>query len=88
MLFYGKFLIILSGLCIFCHSRVFPLKERKVNPVTSFICTILLEVALMERLTIKERMEYIVRVLRWEDRQAIGKALRIIRRNIKKRLPC
>ena len=29
----------------------------KVNPVASLICTILLEVASMERLTIKERME-------------------------------
>ena len=31
--------------------------EGKVNPVASLICTILLEVAAMERLTIKERME-------------------------------
>ncbi len=31
--------------------------DGKVNPVTSLICTILLEVASMERLTIKERME-------------------------------
>lgn len=30
--------------------------DGKVNPVTSLICTILLEVASMERLTIKERM--------------------------------
>lgn len=29
----------------------------KVNPVASLICTILLEIAAMERLTIKERME-------------------------------
>lgn len=29
----------------------------KVNPITSLICTILLEIASMERLTIKERME-------------------------------
>lgn len=29
----------------------------KVNPVTSLICTILLEISSMERLTIKERME-------------------------------
>ncbi|MBQ5679153.1 MAG: recombinase family protein [Rikenellaceae bacterium] len=29
----------------------------KVNPIASLICTILLEVAAMERLTIKERME-------------------------------
>lgn len=29
----------------------------KVNPVASLICTILLEIASMERLTIKERME-------------------------------
>lgn len=32
------------------------LKEGKVNPVASLICTILLEVAQMERLTIIERM--------------------------------
>lgn len=32
------------------------LTEGKVNPVASLICTILLEVASMERLTIKERM--------------------------------
>ena len=31
--------------------------EGSVNPVASLICTILLEVAAMERLTIKERME-------------------------------
>ena len=31
--------------------------EERVNPVASLICTILLEVAAMERLTIKERME-------------------------------
>ena len=31
--------------------------EGRVNPVASLICTILLEVAAMERLTIKERME-------------------------------
>ena len=31
--------------------------EGRVNPVASLICTILLEVASMERLTIKERME-------------------------------
>ena len=30
--------------------------EERVNPVASLICTILLEVAAMERLTIKERM--------------------------------
>ena len=32
-------------------------EDRKVNPVASLICTILLEIASMERLTIKERME-------------------------------
>lgn len=31
-------------------------REGRVNPVASLICTILLEVAAMERLTIKERM--------------------------------
>ena len=31
--------------------------DGKVNPIASLICTILLEVASMERLTIKERME-------------------------------
>ena len=30
--------------------------DGKVNPVASLICTILLEIASMERLTIKERM--------------------------------
>lgn len=30
--------------------------EGRVNPVASLICTILLEIAQMERLTIKERM--------------------------------
>ena len=29
----------------------------KINPITNLICTILLEIASMERLTIKERME-------------------------------
>ncbi len=33
------------------------LTDGKVNPVASLICTILLEIASMERLTIKERME-------------------------------
>ena len=33
------------------------LNDGKVNPVASLICTILLEIASMERLTIKERME-------------------------------
>ncbi len=33
------------------------LNGGKVNPVASLICTILLEIASMERLTIKERME-------------------------------
>ena len=32
------------------------LVDGKVNPVASLICTILLEIASMERLTIKERM--------------------------------
>ena len=32
-------------------------EDGKVNPVASLICTILLEIASMERLTIKERME-------------------------------
>ena len=32
------------------------LTDGKVNPVASLICTILLEIASMERLTIKERM--------------------------------
>jgi DNA invertase Pin-like site-specific DNA recombinase len=31
-------------------------KDGSVNPITSLICTILLEIASMERLTIKERM--------------------------------
>lgn len=33
------------------------LTDGKVNPVASLICTILLEIASMERLTIRERME-------------------------------
>lgn len=33
------------------------LNDGKVNPVASLICTILLEIASMERLTIRERME-------------------------------
>lgn len=33
------------------------LSDGKVNPVASLICTILLEIASMERLTIRERME-------------------------------
>lgn len=32
-------------------------EKGKVNPIASLICTILLEIASMERLTIKERME-------------------------------
>lgn len=37
------------------HNTLNP--DGKVNPVASLICTILLEIASMERLTIKERME-------------------------------
>ncbi len=45
------------------------LTDGKVNPVTSLICTILLEIASMERLTIKEHMtsgrnQYIARCRR------------------------
>ena len=44
-------------------------EEGKVNPVASLICTILLEIVSMERLTIKERMasgrdQYIARCRR------------------------
>jgi len=93
MLFYEKFLIFLSRLCIFCHSKVFPLKERKVNLVTSLICTIQLEVASMERLSIKERIasgQYIYKCRRegikmGRPANSQKKTLRIIKRNIKKR---
>ena len=44
--------------------------EGRVNPVASLICTILLEVAAMERLTIKERMasgrDQYIEKCRWE----------------------
>lgn len=46
-----------NGICL--HVKNYNLEtitNGKVNPVTSLICTILLEVASMERLTIAERM--------------------------------
>ena len=48
-----------NGVCL--HIKNYNLntltEDGKVNPVASLICTILLEIASMERLTIKERME-------------------------------
>ena len=48
-----------KGVCL--HIKNYNLntltENGKVNPIASLICTILLEIASMERLTIKERME-------------------------------
>ena len=48
-----------NGVCL--HIKNYNLntltEDGKVNPIASLICTILLEIASMERLTIKERME-------------------------------
>ena len=47
-----------NGVCLYIKNyNLETLTDGKVNPVTSLICTILLEIAQMERSTIKERME-------------------------------
>ena len=47
-----------NGICLFVKNyQLETITDGKVNPVASLICTILLEIASMERLTIKERME-------------------------------
>ena len=47
-----------NGVCLFIKNyNLETITNGKVNPVTSLICTILLEIAQMERLTIVERME-------------------------------
>lgn len=46
-----------NGISLFVRNyNLETLTDGKVNPVASLICTILLEIASMERLTIKERM--------------------------------
>ena len=46
------------GICLFVKNyNLETFINGKINPVASLICTILLEIAQMERLTIKERME-------------------------------
>ncbi len=46
-----------KGICLFVKNyNLETLSNGKINPVASLICTILLEVAQMERLTIAERM--------------------------------
>lgn len=45
------------GICLFVKNyNLETIINGKINPVASLICTILLEIAQMERLTIKERM--------------------------------
>lgn len=47
-----------NGVCLFIKNyNLETLTDGKVNPVTSLICTILIEIAQMERLTIRDRME-------------------------------
>ena len=47
-----------NGVCLFIKNyNLETITNGKINPVTSLICTILLEIAQMERLTIAERME-------------------------------
>lgn len=47
-----------NGVCLFIKNyNLETLTDGKVNPVASLICTILLEIGQMERMTIKERME-------------------------------
>lgn len=46
-----------KGICLFVKNyNLETIVEGKINPITSLICTILLEIAQMERLTIRERM--------------------------------
>ena len=46
-----------KGICLYIKNyNLETLVDGKVNPVASLICTILLEIASMERLTIKERI--------------------------------
>lgn len=46
-----------NGICLFVKNyQLETITDGKVNPVASLICTFLLEIASMERLTIKERM--------------------------------
>lgn len=47
-----------NGVCLFIKNyNLETMVNGKINPVASLICTILLEIAQMERLTIAERME-------------------------------
>lgn len=46
------------GICLFVKNyNLETIVNGKINPIASLICTILLEIAQMERLTIRERME-------------------------------
>ena len=46
-----------KGICLYIKNyNLETIVDGKINPVASLICTILLEIASMERLTIKERM--------------------------------
>lgn len=46
-----------NGVCLFIKNyNLETIQDGKINPVASLICTILLEIAQMERLTIAERM--------------------------------
>lgn len=46
------------GICLYVKNyNLETIADGKINPITSLICTILLEIAQMERLTIRERME-------------------------------
>ena len=46
------------GICLFVKNyNLETIVDGKINPIASLICTILLEIAQMERLTIRERME-------------------------------
>lgn len=68
--------------------------DGSVNPITSLICTILLEIASMERLTIKERMtsgraQYIEKCrregIKWGGQHRTRKTLSPTRTNTKKK---
>lgn len=46
-----------KGICLFVKNyNLETIVDGKINPIASLICTILLEIAQMERLTIRERM--------------------------------
>ena len=82
-----------QGICLYVKNyNLETIIDGKVNPVASLICTILLEIASMERLTIAERMasgrdQYIAKISRWADLTPIANLTVNIRSSIRKKSP-